>query len=156
MSGRNFRSQDLSLRRQSPRFGQVSQVHVKLIPQINWEIRQDVIHVTVLSLGSKLFRFWWKPKRQDFSQKNKDDQIYVSVYANDHRNSHLEMGTLVGDSLGSAVFDCGATKAVCEITWYNCYLDTLSEMQKTRIQTEESNISFKFGDNRTVEAIKKV
>ena len=29
-------------------------------------------------------------------------------------------------------------------------------MQKTSIQTEESNISFKFGDNPTVEAIKKV
>ena len=47
-------------------------------------------------------------------------------------------------------------KTVCGITWYNCYLDTLSEMQKKRIQTEKNNTSFKFGDNPTVEAIKKV
>ena len=78
----------------------------------------------------------------------------ASLYTNDYRNSHLEMETLVGDSLGSAVIDCGATKTI--FTWYNCYLDTLSEMQKKSIQTEESNTSFKFGDNPTVEAIKKV
>ena len=58
------------------------------------------------------------------------------------------METLVGDSLRSAIIDCGATKTVCGTTWYNCYLDTLSEMQKASIQTEESNTSsFKFGDN---------
>ena len=82
-------------------------------------------------------------------------KLYVSLHTSDCRNSHLEMVTLVGDSLDSTVTDCGATKTVCGIIWYNCCVNTLSEMQKKNIQTQESNTYFKFGDDPTDETIKK-
>ena len=59
------------------------------------------------------------------------------------------MDTLIGETLSMAVLDSGCTKTVCNKTWLNCYLESLSSEELNNIKCERSETIVKFG-NETV------
>ena len=40
--------------------------------------------------------------------------------------------TLLGEMLGSAVIDSGASSTICETKWYKCILESLMNAQKKK------------------------
>ena len=117
LSRRNFHSKDLSLRRQSPRFGRGQSGSRQVNPpdHLGNPSRCDVCG-SIFHWATNCPDSGGNQGRKDFSQKVSMIKLYVNLYINDYRNSHSEMETLVGDFLGSAVTDCGATKTICGIT----------------------------------------
>ena len=47
------------------------------------------------------------------------------------QQKHKNSGDIfLGETLGSAVLDRGASSTVCETKWYKCFLETLTDAQK--------------------------
>ena len=66
------------------------------------------------------------------------------------------MQQFVGESLGAAVLDSGASKTVCGNTWMSCYIDALSLDEKASVLHSDSSTVFKFGDGKRVPSTKKM
>ena len=62
----------------------------------------------------------------------------------------------LGESLGSAVLDCGASSTVCGKEWYKCFLETLTDAQKKKIVKIKGVRTFKFGDGNKLNSLNKV
>ena len=58
---------------------EVSQVHVKLIPQINWGIRQEVMYVVVFFTGQQIVLIMVEARKGKISLKNVRMIKYMSV-----------------------------------------------------------------------------
>ena len=52
---------------------------------------------------------------------------------------------LVGETVNNAVLDSGASKTVCSLEWYNCYIDSLDEDTRTEVKEYSSDTIFRFG-----------
>ena len=63
---------------------------------------------------------------------------------------------IVGDTLNHAVLDSGCTKTVCDASWLDSYIETLSECDWKKIVQSKSETKFKFGDGKTVSSLKLV
>ena len=55
---------------------------------------------------------------------------------------------LTGDNLCLAVLDSGCNITVCGKEWLQVYLESLSDVELKKVRVEESNTTFKFGDNK--------
>ena len=64
--------------------------------------------------------------------------------------------SLLFESLGCAVLDCGASKSVCGDIWYNDYINSLPESEKSNIKIFPSSRNFKFGYNDSIKSEKYV
>lgn len=62
---------------------------------------------------------------------------------------------LVGETINKAVLDCGASKTVCGVEWFNCYKESMSEKLQKEIKEFSSRTIFKFGVGK-LEALKMV
>ena len=62
----------------------------------------------------------------------------------------------VGETFGTAVLDSGCKKNVCGKAWLGCYLETLDEVQLSKVQEFSSDTSFKFGNGERIKSIKRV
>ena len=49
-----------------------------------------------------------------------------------------------------------AVETVCTQSWFNCYIESLSEEDQSQLQEKESSTRFKFGDGSLVHLLKKV
>ena len=62
----------------------------------------------------------------------------------------------LGETLGSAVLDSGASSTICGTKWYKCFLDTLTDAQKKKIVKIKGVRTFKFGDGNKLNSLYKV
>ena len=62
----------------------------------------------------------------------------------------------LGETLGSAVLDRGASSTVCGRKWYKCFLETLTDAQKKKIVKIKGVRTFKFGDGNKLNSLYKV
>ena len=91
----------------------------------------------------------------DFESYHTQADYDIELYQTDEVNP-TKLSTLLQESLGACVLDSGATKTVCGHLWFTCYLDMLSEKQKSQIVYLSSDSCFKFGDGARVRSKKKV
>ena len=85
-------------------------------------------------------------------QYSYDDTDYeVTLFQSDY-DSPNRFKSLVAESFGCAVIDCGASKTVCGKVWMDCYLESLNPEMKKGICFEPSTNCFKFGDGRKVQS----
>ena len=71
--------------------------------------------------------------------------------------SQQKRDTLLGETLGSAVLDSGASSTVCGTKWYKCFLETLTDAQKKKIVKKKKGVrTFKFGDGNKLSLLYKV
>ena len=64
--------------------------------------------------------------------------------------------SFVGETLNAAVLDSGCAQTVCGEGWLQCYLETLSSDELKSVSNEESYTNIRFGDGKTVSALKRV
>ena len=62
----------------------------------------------------------------------------------------------LGEKLGSAVLDSGASSTVCGTKWYKCFLETFTDAQKKKIVKIKWMRTFKFGDGNKLNSLYKV
>ena len=62
----------------------------------------------------------------------------------------------LGETLGSAVLDSGASSTVCGTKWYKCFLERLMDAQKKKIVKIKGVRTFKFGDGNKLNSLYKV
>ena len=56
---------------------------------------------------------------------------------------------LFGETLNLAVLDSECTKTVCGEEWLKCYTDSLSDLERKKIQSFASNTKSRFGDGKS-------
>ena len=62
----------------------------------------------------------------------------------------------LGETLGSAVLDSGASSTICGTKWYKCFLEKLMDAQKKKIVKIKGVRTFKFGDRNKLNSLYKV
>ena len=62
----------------------------------------------------------------------------------------------MGETLGSAVLDNGASSTVCGTKWYKRFLETLRDAEKKKIVKIKGVRTFKFGDGNKLNSLYKV
>ena len=60
----------------------------------------------------------------------------------------------MADALNAAVLDYGTSKTVCGQTWFNTYIEILSNEDKSKITYDKSNYIYWFGDGKKISALK--
>lgn len=80
-------------------------------------------------------KFHWArecPYTEDTSHKKEDNEnILVSnLVLMSQQKGEDGANTFLGETLGSAVLDSGASGTVCGKKWYECFLETIPEKQK--------------------------
>jgi len=66
------------------------------------------------------------------------------------------MSVLMTETINYAILDTACSSTVCGIDWLKSYIQTLSEDEKLRIEENESETTFKFGDSNVFKSMKKV
>ena len=66
------------------------------------------------------------------------------------------MPVLMVESVSYAILDTACNTTVCGIDWLKSYTQTLSEEEKSRIEEQESETVFRFGDGVKYKSVKKV
>ena len=64
------------------------------------------------------------------------------------------MRNLVSELRNAAILDSEATNTVTGKSWMNTYIGSLEEAEKPKVWCRESKNSYRFGDGRTLTAIK--
>ena len=95
---------------------------------------------------------------QDCPHKIKDVQekyhsYHVVLFQSDFDHSS-KLQSLAVESWNAVVLDCGASKTVCGQAWFNTYIGTLSNEDKSKIKYDKSNSMYQFGDGKEIPAIK--
>ena len=91
----------------------------------------------------------YEVKSDQRSDEKSDEQCYLTIEKKDTRK-------MMVDSLNCAVLDSACSSTVCGLNWLNCFLDTLSAEDLSRVTEEKSNTSFKFGDGSVIKSLKTV
>ena len=87
--------------------------------------------------------------------KSLEDQIHIALLQSCDPTTPDKVTKLVAETFCHAVIDSGCSKTVAGRPWYEVYLESLSEKDQKNIREECSNALFKFGDSKSVQAIKK-
>ena len=66
----------------------------------------------------------------------------------------MTMRNVVSELRNAAILDSGATNTVTGKSWMNTYIGSLEEAEKPKVWCRESKNSYRFGDGKTVTAIK--
>ena len=87
------------------------------------------------------------------SVSEEDAEVQVTLFSTEKTfNSGID--TLLGETIGSVLLDCGCTKTVCGELWLQCYLETLNDVERTQIKYEKTHGMYKFGDGNLFAATK--
>ena len=70
--------------------------------------------------------------------------------------TNSQMKVFVSETLNTAVLDSGATANVAGQTWINCYIDSLSNTDRNKVEQYESKASFKFGSDKVFPSLGKI
>ena len=98
----------------------------------------------------------WKSKcpDRDFCL-NKTNYYNIVLYQSD-LDDPQNVSTLVRETLGAAVADCGAANTCTGQKWLDLYVESLSEEDKNLVTFSSSNKSYKFGIGPSEKAIAAV
>ena len=88
------------------------------------------------------------------NETNKIHENKVTLFTQEAEKCFIQ--NFLEETLNLAVLDSGCTKTVCGEEWLKCYIDSLSEEEKKKIQSYKSNNEFKFGDGKNVTSEKCV
>lgn len=66
------------------------------------------------------------------------------------------MSVLMTDSFNYAILDTACSSTVCGVDWLKSYIQTLSDQEKTVMEEEKSETTFRFADGEVYKSIKKV
>ena len=88
---------------------------------------------------------------QSFSVEN-EDEIHITLMAESVSKDKID--ALLGESLGHIILDSGCSKTVCGQQWFQCYLEMLSESEKSQVTYRESSSIFRFGDGKRLKSMK--
>ena len=94
-------------------------------------------------------------KRKDSSATNSNAYYNVTLYEQDEEDPD-NMRSLIHETFGCAVLDCGAPRTVCGENWMNNFMGTLKEEDYELVKYSKSNSVFKFGNGKCIKAINSV
>ena len=83
-----------------------------------------------------------------------DEEIQITLLANEHGYSDGKIDNLLGETIGYVLLDSGCSKTVCGEYWLKCFMDTLTDDERRLLKTENSRSVYRFGDGRRVNASK--
>ena len=72
-----------------------------------------------------------------------------------HANNESALKSLVSETWGSLVLDCGASSTVCGQTWFDEFQASLNETDRAKITYATSSKPFRFGDGNIVRSTTK-
>ena len=84
------------------------------------------------------------------------DEIYISLFQTSTPATVDEVRCLVAETMKMAVIDSGCPTNVCGRKWFTEYAESLSEIERSNLQTETSRAMFRFGDSEPMTSMKKV
>ena len=91
------------------------------------------------------------PDKRKESHKNNQAYYNVTLYEQDEEDPD-NMKSLIHETFGCAVLDCGAPRTVCGENWLNNYLATLHENEYELVKYSKSSSVFKFGNGKCIKA----
>ena len=99
----------------------------------------------------------WADDCPDGSEEEKaSEALYSVTFFEDDVENPDNIRSLVYETFGCAVLDCGAAKSVCGETWLEVYIDSLQENDKSKVEYSTTTSVFKFGSNKKIKALKSV
>ena len=84
-------------------------------------------------------------EEEDEERNNHGGGLQKSVFFQSDVGNEIEDILLVGETVSHAVLDCGASKTVCGLEWYTCFIESLREEQREQSKEHPSDTIFKFG-----------
>ena len=95
---------------------------------------------------------------QDCPDKVKDEHdkyysYHVVLFQSDFDHPS-KLQSSAAESWNAAILDCGASKTVCGQAWFDTYIETLSNEDKSNTTYDKSNSIYRFGDGKTIPALK--
>ena len=78
---------------------------------------------------------------KDCPDRNKEEVVHFSKGF-----TECYLQSLFVETLNMAILDSGCVHAVCSDGWLNCYIDALSNIERSEIVFSNSSRKFKFGD----------
>lgn len=100
------------------------------------------------------------PHRYVYFQEQEDDPSLYQVEEHDTYHKIIlfqsdydhpkHLPGLVAESWNAAVLDSGATKTVCGRSWYNTFIESLSETDVKKVKTSPVSNVYRFGDGNEV------
>ena len=88
--------------------------------------------------------------------KPKFKPLYNIVLFEDDDENPENIKSLIHESMGCAVLDCGAPKTVCGRTWLNTYIDALSKEDQALLKYTATSSMFEFGSGKRLKAYTSV
>ena len=83
----------------------------------------------------------------------KEDELYVCY----EKTFSVQSGSkLMKEAVDYGILDTACTSTVCGIEWLDMYIKGLTSEERTKIKEENSESTFRFGDGRVYESLKKV
>ena len=90
----------------------------------------------------------------DYNTNNNDfEEVQITLMASGDRFDE-KVESLFGETIGCIILDSGCTKTVCGEGWLRDFLDTLTPVERARVQYEQSSAYFKFGDGVRLKSLK--
>ena len=78
----------------------------------------------------------------------------VTLFTQEVQKCYVQ--NFLGETLNLAVLDSGCTKTVCGQEWLKCYIESLCDDDRKKIQEFTSETEFKFGDGKVAASEKSV
>ena len=94
----------------------------------------------------------WTPNCPDNQDHNNTFYNEIVLYQSDYDHPSKFL-SLVDESRNAAVLDSGASKTVCGESWFNTFQESLNDNERNKIQFQDSNSQYKFGDGAQITAI---
>ena len=88
---------------------------------------------------------------KDCPQKGSNIMLQTS-FEKDHVAQDYESVMLISETRNKALIDTGATSTVCGKIWLDGFIDSLTEMQKKKVQFVSDSKNFRFGDGKVIQA----
>ena len=92
----------------------------------------------------------------DFQEPNIFDVKFSYFVGCMRDDTNDKMGSLVSESYGYAILDCGCPNTVCGQQWMDNYIRSLCDDDRVRVTWSSSKQTFTFGIGKTITSIRKM
>ena len=96
------------------------------------------------------------PDKNEENEPSTNETMYTVVLFEDDVENPNNITSLVYETIGCAVLDCGASKSVCGQRWLDLFISTLSQADQSKIVYSDTSSIFKFGSGDKVKATTSV
>ena len=95
----------------------------------------------------------WADACPDSHEDGSNQTLYnITLFEDDEQPHNLR--SLVIETIGCAVLDCGAARTVCGKTWLQTYMELLTDKEKKEMKESNTCNVFKFGSGKRVKSEK--